>query len=170
MSWRDPVDWHRAVRFYAKSEGRSPFSWLSWLAGLSLLAGVIVWDWSDADPEKRASIPVLISLILTISAVFVGMGWLNVRLNRTSRTTIYEKGILHGSLLKKRWIPWSEMAYFYTDEDTIEHWNFRFLSWRRIDGEGEEFSVVPDEVDLNMVIMHLETSGVPNESATIRTE
>ena len=62
--------------------------------------------------------------------------------------------------MKKRWIPWSEINYFYADEDTMGRLTFRFLSWMSKDQAEEELSVVPDEVDLDMVVRCFETNKV----------
>ncbi len=109
ITWSELNTWRQAALAHAKEEGKSTFPWATWIVVLGLVAGLITWEWSDADPTKRASVPVLIGLILALFGFFVGMAWIHVRLNRRTRTTLYERGLLHGSLSKRRWIPWREI-------------------------------------------------------------
>lgn len=151
VSWSEPHTWRQAVVAHAKEEGVSTFPWATWLMVLGFVGGLITWEWADADPNKRASIPMLVCIVLGLFGFLFAMGWVHVRLSRTTRTTLYERGLLHGSLTKRRWIPWHEITSFYLDEDAIGHQRFRFLTWTRSGADEEEFSVLPDDVDLTVV-------------------
>lgn len=102
----------------------------------------------------------LIGIIFTLFGFLVGMAWIYVRLNRTTKTTLYERGILHGSLSKKRWIPWTEIECFYLDEDSSGHQRFRFLAWTCLGSDDEEFSVLSDDVDWSAVVSIFEKNKV----------
>lgn len=152
ISWSEPETWRQAAFAHAKRDSASTFPWISWIVVLILVAGVITWEWSNADPTKRASVPVLIGMILALFAFFIAMAWSHVRLNRRTKTTLHERGLLHGSLSKKRWIPWSEIESFSIEVDEIGQQRFRFLTWTRTGTDDEEFSVLSDEVDLDAVV------------------
>jgi hypothetical protein len=154
MSWTEPSTWRNAAMAHAKQHGSSTFPWFPWISVLGLLGGLIVWEWSNADPTKRASVPMLLCIIIALFFFFFVMGWIYARLNRATTTTIYEQGIVHGSLSKKQWIPWSSMDYFYVEKERVGQNSFRFLTWSRFDTDDEEFSIVPDDVDLVSVVGH----------------
>jgi hypothetical protein len=46
------------------------------------------------------------------------------------------------------------MEYFYLEEERVGQNSFRFLTWSRFDTDEEEFSIVPDDVDLVSVVGH----------------
>lgn len=154
MSWTEPSTWRNAAMAHAKQHGSSTFSWFTWIAVLGLLGGLIVWEWSNADPTRRVSVPMLLCSMTALFCFFFVMGWIYARLNRATKTTIYEQGIVHGSLSNKQWIPWSSMKYFYVEEESLGQNSFRFLTWSRFDADEEELSVVPDDVDLVSVVGH----------------
>ena len=160
MSWIEPDTWRKAALAHAKKDGLSTFPWPTWIAVLGLVGGSITWKWSEADPTTRASVPLLIGIILALFSFFVVMAWIHVRLNRATKTTIYERGLVHGSLLRKQWIPWAEMEHFYVDEDSIGPQTFRFLTWARVGANDQEFSVVPDDADLDAAVRCLKKNNV----------
>ena len=160
MSWQEPETWRKAALVHAKQEGVSTFPWLTWITVLGLVGGLIVWEWMGADPATRASVPKLIGIILALFSFFFGMAWIHVRINRATKTTVYEQGIVHGPLLRKRWIPWSEIEHFHVEEDSIGQQAFRFLTWQRLGADDEEFSVVPDDVDLDAALKAFKKSNV----------
>jgi hypothetical protein len=160
ITWSEPNTWRQAALAHAKEEGKSTFPWATWIVVLGLVVGLVTWEWSDADPTKRASVPVLIGLILALFGFFVAMAWIHVRLNRRTRTTLYERGLLHGSLNKRRWIPWPEIESFYLDEDAIGQQRFRFLTWIRVGADDEEFSVLSEDVDWDLVVSTFENNKV----------
>jgi hypothetical protein len=125
---------------------------MSWTVVFFLFIGVIIWGWLDADPAIRASIPKVMSIIMVGFGFVLCLGWIYVRIGRSNTTTIREAGIVHGSRLKKQWIPWSLFEYFYIDEDRMETLTFRFLTWKKIDEEEEGFSVIPDSVDISRIV------------------
>ena len=165
LNWSEPRSWNQAARSLAKDEGVSSFPWLSWSGVLFLVGGLIILEWSDADPTTRASIPELVGIISTLFGFLFGLGWFFVRLNRTDSTAIHEGGLIHGSRMKKQWIPWDQIQYFYTDEDSIGSLTFRFLSWQQEGHEDESFSVVPDTIDLETAIQHFKTNQVEQVAA-----
>jgi hypothetical protein len=152
ISWSEPDTWRQAALAHAKEEGKATFPWATWIVVLGLVAGVITWEWSDADTAKRVSVPILIGIILALCGFFIAIAWMHVRLNRRTTTTLHERGLLHGSLNRRRWIPWSEIDSFYLDEDAIGQQKFRFLTWTRSGADDEEFSVLPDDVDSDVVV------------------
>jgi hypothetical protein len=160
ISWSEPNTWRKAAMAHAKQQGISSFPWFTWIATLGLVGGLVVWEWSNADPTKRASVPILQCIIMALLCFFFLMGLIYARLNRATKTTIYEQGIVHGSLSKKQWIPWSSMKYFYVEEESLGQNSFRFLTWSRFDADDEEFSVVPDDVDLVTVVGHFKNKKV----------
>lgn len=161
-SWSEPDAWRQAALAHAKQESESVSSlpWLRCIAALGLVSAPIIWEWSDANPNTRASIPELILIISVLIGFFVGLAWMQVRLNRIKKTFIYQRGLVHGSFIKKRWIPWKEIEYFYVDEDSVGLHSFRFLNWLRQDAEDEEFSVVPENVDMSALVSCLENNHV----------
>ncbi len=165
MSWSEPAAWNQAATNYAPSQGRSTFPWSTWLVSFSLLAGLMIWDWINADPAVRASIPRLIGIIVALLCFLLCMGRIYVRFTRTKRTTIYEGGVVHGSRLEKQWIPWSSIEYFDIDENRMGRWTFRFLTWKMVDQEEEDFSVVPDSVDISAVVDLFSNKGVEQAGA-----
>ena len=160
VSWTEPDTWRQAAKDYAKKEGVSTFPWFNCVVALGLVGGFITWEWSDADPATRVSVPRLIGIILVLFGFLIGVGWLHYRLNRNTRTTVYERGLIHGSLTKKQWVPWADIEYFYVDEDSVGQWTFRFLSWSRVGVDEEEFSVLPDDADLDVAVRYLKTNEV----------
>lgn len=160
MSWSEPTAWHQAAAKLAQSEGRSQFPWLSWSLAFCLYSGVIIWGWLDADPAIRASIPKLMGIIVVGFGSMLCFGWILVRIGRSNTTTIREGGLVHGSRFKKRWIPWSRIEYFYIDEDRMEPWSFRFLTWKIANEEDETFSVIPDSVETSSIVRYLVTNKV----------
>jgi hypothetical protein len=126
---------------------------------------LITWEWSDADPTKRVGVPMLICIILALFGFFVAISWVHVRLNRRTTTTLHERGLLHGSLSKRRWIPWSEIESFYLDEDAIGQQRFRFLTWTRAGADDEEFSVLQDDVDSDAVVSIFKNNKVEQAGA-----
>lgn len=165
INWTEPDSWRQAALAHAKEEGESTFPWATWIVVLSLVVGVITWEWSGADPAKRASAPMLIGIILALSVFIVALGWIHVRLNRRTRTTLHERGILHGSLSKRRWIPWSEIESFSVDEDEIGQHRFRFLSWTRSGADDEEFSVLSDDIDSDILVSIFKNNKVGQAGA-----
>jgi hypothetical protein len=159
MSWTEPDTWRTAALSHAKQQGISTFPWFTWISVLGIVGGLIAWEWSNADPTKRASVPMLLCIITALFCFFVVLGWIHVRLNRTTKTTIYERGIFHESLTKKQWIPWCSIEYFYVEEESLGQQTFRFLTWLRLGANDEEFSVVPDDVDLEAAVAHIMDLG-----------
>ena len=160
MSWTEPSAWRTAALAHAKQQGVSTFPWFTWIAVLGLVDGLIVWEWSNAEPTKRASVPMLLCIMMALSCFFVVMGWIHVRLNRVTTTTVYERGMVHGSMIRKQWIPWSSIEYFYVEEESLGRQKFRFLTWLRRGSDDEEFSVVPDDVALELAVEHIKNNNV----------
>lgn len=152
LSWSEPADWQRAANRLARTEGGARFPWRTWSLALALFAGWSVASWLDADPAGRPGIPGLVGIIASGCAFFLALGWIRVRLGRGKRTTIFEGGLLHGSRFESRWTPWSRIECFALDQETLGPWTFRFLSWRKIGEEDEDYSVVPDSVDLSRLV------------------
>ena len=119
---------------------------------------LLIWEWNDADPAKRVGIPMLILIQMVLFAFLLGMGWLNVRLNRTV-TTLREEGISYGPRFKQRWIPWFCLEWFYVDEQSVESTAFRFINWKERD-EDQKYSVLPDTVDQNLVIEAFKSKSI----------
>jgi hypothetical protein len=111
----------------------------------------------------------LVCIIIALFCFFAVLGWIHVRLNRATKTTIYEQGIVHGSLTRKQWIPWSSIEYFYVEEESLGQQTFRFLTWLRLGADDEEFSVVPDDVALEAAVEHIKNNNVEPVVATART-
>ena len=152
MQWSEPKAWNQAARRNAKEQGIRLFPWVSWAGILFLIGGLIVWEWSDADPNTRASIPMLAGIIVTLFGALLGYGWIRVLLSRASSTDIYTGGVVHGSRFKKKWVPWDQIEYFYVDEHTLYDDTFRFLNWQQVGCNDESFSVLSDTADLQAVI------------------
>ena len=165
ISWSEPDTWRQEALAHAKEQGESTFPWATWIVVLGLVAGLITWEWTGADPAKRASVPMLICMILALFGFFVAIGWMHVRLNRRTRTTLYERGLLHGSLSKRRWVPWSEIESFYLVEDAVGQHRFRFLTWTRSGADDEEFSVLSDDVDSDMLVSIFKNNKVEQAGA-----
>lgn len=160
MKWSEPAKWRKTARTHAREQGISTFPKFTWFVVFPLIGGFGIWVWADADPATRASVPVLMATVLGMFGFILGIGWLYVRINCTKTTTIYDHGLVHGSLTRKEWIPWSDMDYFYLNEDSIGQHTFRFLNWSRADVDDEEFSVVPDDADLEVAVKCIETNKV----------
>ena len=160
MQWSEPKTWNQVARRTAKEEGIRLFPLPSWIGLLFLIGGLTVWEWTDADPATRASIPKLAGIIITLFGVLLGLSWVNVLLRRTSSTVIYRGGIAHGSRFKKQWVPWDQIEYFYTDEQKLGSDTFRFLGWQQAGLEDDSFSVLPDTVDLQAVIQQFKNNKV----------
>jgi len=120
----------------------------------------MAWEWSNADATKRATVPMLLCSIMAFFCFLVLMGWIDVRLNRATKTTVYERGMVHGSLTRKQWIPWSSIEYFCVEEESLGQQTFRFLTWLRLGADDEEFSVVPDDVALEVAVEHIKNNNV----------
>lgn len=165
IRWSEPAAWRQAALALAKKEGRSTFPWVSWILALGLLAGVITWDWSHADPTKRVGVPSLIGIMLALFGFFFAVAWTYVRLNRTTRTSLHERGLLHGSFSRRRWIPWPEIEFFSVDEEAMGPQRFRFLTWTRVGAEEEEFSVLADDVDSDVIVRVFQKNKVAEVGA-----
>jgi len=152
ISWSEPAMWNEVARRHAKEQGFSSFPWLSWGGTLLFVGGLTLWKWFGADPATRVSVAGLATIITVLFAVLTGLGWIHMRLNRTNSTALYAKGMAHGSLINKKWIRWSQIEYFYTDEHTVGSHEFRFLNWQEAGKDDESFSVVPDTVDLESAV------------------
>lgn len=166
ISWSEPATWRQAALAHAKNEGQSTFPWLPWIVVLGLVAGVITWERSDADPTKRVGVPILICIILALFGFFFAVAWIHVRFNRTTRTALQEREIFYGSFSRRRWIPWAEIESFYLDEDTIGQQRFRFLTWTRVGADDEEFSVLSDDVDLEVIVSVFKKYKVEQANST----
>jgi hypothetical protein len=70
ISWSEPATWRQTALAHAKNKGQSTFPWLPWIVVLGLVAGVITWEWSDADPTKRVGVPILMCIILALFGFF----------------------------------------------------------------------------------------------------
>lgn len=160
LSWTEPDTWRQAANAHAKKEGNSTFPWQRGLVTLGLVCVLLTWEWMDADPNTRVSVPLLICMILILFGFIVGIGCLHYMLNSNTKTTVYERGLVHGSLTKKQWVPWADMEYFYVDEDSVGQWTFRFLSWSRVGVDDEDFSVIPDDADLDVAVRYFKSNEV----------
>lgn len=165
IRWSEPATWRQAALALAKEEGRSTFPWVSWILALGLLAGVITREWSHADPAKRVGVPGLIGIMLALFGFLFALAWIQVRLNRTTRTALHERGILHGSFSRRRWIPWPEIESFSLDEEAMGPQRFRFLTWTRAGAEEEEFSVLADDVDADVIVRAFRKNKVAEAGA-----
>ena len=165
IEWSEPKIWNQAARRIAKQEGVRLFPLLSWIGLLVLIGGLVVWEWIDADPATRASIPEIVGIISTLFGVLLGLSWIKVLLWRTNSTGIYMGGVAHGSRFNKQWVPWDQIEYFYTDEHKLESVTFRFLSWQQAGLEDESFSVLPDTVDLQAVVHQFKNNKVRDGDA-----
>ena len=175
ISWTEPSSADKAARQLSKAvgSGRSTLPWPHALI-MTLLCGIlVVWKWFEADPTTRANLP---SVMVVFPAYFIFWGiffgiyrWGYFWWNRTT-TTIHEAGISHGSRFHQQWIPWSHMEYFFTDEDQIGSVRLRFLNWKEQEQEEEEYSVLPDDLDTNLIVSSFLAQGIEQAEGSREAE
>lgn len=52
------------------------------------------------------------------------------------------------------------MEYFYVEEENLGDQKFRFLTWMCSGSDDEDFSVVPENVALEIAVEHIKSCGV----------
>lgn len=62
------------------------------------------------------------------------------------------------------------MEYFFTDEDQIGSVRLRFLNWKEQEQEEEEYSVLPDDLDTNLIVPSFLAQGIEQAEGSRETE
>lgn len=165
MTWNEPKDWLRAAKAQAKSDGITTYDLKPWMPVFALIGGLMTFEWSQADPEKRVSVFGGVLVYLILCSVLLGLARAKLALNST-RTSLRENGILHGRKFSPRWIPYDVIEIFWIEDAEFEGRRFRFLTWFEAGDEEEMYAVIPETLDPRAIVEFLKSKEVEQHFPT----
>jgi hypothetical protein len=162
MAWNEPKEWLRAVKALAKSDGITIYGLKPWMPVFALIGGLMAYEWSQADPEKRPS-PLGAALVfLILCSVLLGLARIKLALD-TTRTSLRENGMLHGRRFSPRWIPYDAIEIFWIEHAEAEGLRFCFLTWFEAGEEEERYAVIPEALDPQRIVKLLKSKSVKQD-------
>lgn len=124
-----------------------------------MVAGTVACQWYIADPEKRVA-PMSLALVVIVLFIFLtALAWCSILL-RSTVTSLYQNGILHGPRFSRKWTHFHSIEAFYMEENEFQGRPFTFLNWQESGWEEESYAIVPPEVDTAEIIALFKSKGI----------